>query len=128
MRHSIDVSGRCKNDMPMFVEKPFCISRMSHCVQDLKTFLTRKAVTGTQKTSSALFAFLYLQRQCLGLLTRFGGSEKLRQFKLQDDLSEGDRVNKRDETELAMQQVSHSMGPCLNVWYLLFVSLSRDSR
>lgn len=45
------------------------------------------------------------QRQCLGLLSRFGGSDRLRQFKLQDDNAEGDRVNKRDEIELAMQQV-----------------------
>ncbi|KAF4793835.1 hypothetical protein TURU_106138 [Turdus rufiventris] len=49
------------------------------------------------------------QRQCLGLLSRFGGSDRLRQFKLQDDNAAGDRVNKRDETELAMQQI------CANV-------------
>ncbi|XP_064011085.1 nuclear pore complex protein Nup205 [Pogoniulus pusillus] len=49
------------------------------------------------------------QRQCLGLLSRFGGSDRLRQFKLQDENAEGDRVNKRDETELAMQQI------CANV-------------
>ncbi|NWX99773.1 NU205 protein, partial [Nothoprocta ornata] len=48
------------------------------------------------------------QRQCLGLLSRFGGSDKLRQFKLQDN-AEGDRMNKRDEIELAMQQI------CANV-------------
>ncbi|NXU22976.1 NU205 protein, partial [Thalassarche chlororhynchos] len=45
------------------------------------------------------------QRQCLGLLSRFGGSDRLRQFKLQGDNAEGDRMNKRDEIELAMQQV-----------------------
>uniref|UniRef100_A0A8C9L7F6 Nucleoporin 205 n=1 Tax=Pavo cristatus TaxID=9049 RepID=A0A8C9L7F6_PAVCR len=49
------------------------------------------------------------QRQCLGLLSRFGGSDRLRQFKLQDDNAEGDRVNRRDEIELAMQQI------CANV-------------
>ncbi|KFP41317.1 Nuclear pore complex protein Nup205, partial [Chlamydotis macqueenii] len=49
------------------------------------------------------------QRQCLGLLSRFGGSDRLRQFKLQDVNAEGDRVNKRDEIELAMQQI------CANV-------------
>ncbi|XP_010211210.1 PREDICTED: nuclear pore complex protein Nup205 [Tinamus guttatus] len=49
------------------------------------------------------------QRQCLGLLSRFGGSDKLRQFKLQEDNAEGDRMNKRDEIELAMQQI------CANV-------------
>ncbi|XP_038608368.1 nuclear pore complex protein Nup205 isoform X2 [Tachyglossus aculeatus] len=49
------------------------------------------------------------QRQCLGLLSRFGGSDRLRQFKLQDDNVEGDRVSKRDEIELAMQQI------CANV-------------
>ncbi|XP_069713250.1 nuclear pore complex protein Nup205 isoform X2 [Phaenicophaeus curvirostris] len=49
------------------------------------------------------------QRQCLGLLSRFGGSDRLRQFKLQDDNAEADRVNKRDEIELAMQQI------CANV-------------
>uniref|UniRef100_A0A8D2L072 Nucleoporin 205 n=1 Tax=Varanus komodoensis TaxID=61221 RepID=A0A8D2L072_VARKO len=49
------------------------------------------------------------QRQCLGLLTRFGGSDRLRQFKLQDNHADGDRVNKRDEIELAMQQI------CANV-------------
>ncbi|XP_053108091.1 nuclear pore complex protein Nup205 isoform X2 [Hemicordylus capensis] len=49
------------------------------------------------------------QRQCLGLLTRFGGSDRLRQFKLQEDHVEGDRLNKRDEIELAMQQI------CANV-------------
>ncbi|XP_043823780.1 nuclear pore complex protein Nup205 isoform X1 [Dromiciops gliroides] len=48
------------------------------------------------------------QRQCLGLLSRFGGSDRLRQFKFQDGV-EGDRVNKRDEIELAMQQI------CANV-------------
>ncbi|TFK03385.1 Nuclear pore complex protein Nup205 [Platysternon megacephalum] len=49
------------------------------------------------------------QRQCLGLLSRFGGSDRLHQFKLQDDNAEGDRVSKRDEIELAMQQI------CANV-------------
>ncbi|CAM2098130.1 nuclear pore complex protein Nup205 [Caretta caretta] len=49
------------------------------------------------------------QRQCLGLLSRFGGSDRLNQFKLQDDSAEGDRVSKRDEIELAMQQI------CANV-------------
>uniref|UniRef100_A0A8C8VRA0 Nucleoporin 205 n=1 Tax=Pelusios castaneus TaxID=367368 RepID=A0A8C8VRA0_9SAUR len=49
------------------------------------------------------------QRQCLGLLSRFGGSDRFRQFKLQDDSAEGDRVSKRDEIELAMQQI------CANV-------------
>ncbi|KYO17521.1 nuclear pore complex protein Nup205 [Alligator mississippiensis] len=49
------------------------------------------------------------QRQCLGLLSRFGGSDRLRQFKLQDDNAEGDRVSKKDEIELAMQQI------CANV-------------
>ncbi|XP_048356596.1 nuclear pore complex protein Nup205 [Sphaerodactylus townsendi] len=49
------------------------------------------------------------QRQCLSLLTRFSGSDRLRQFKLQDDHAGGDRVNKRDEMELAMQQI------CANV-------------
>ncbi|EMP26859.1 hypothetical protein UY3_16054 [Chelonia mydas] len=49
------------------------------------------------------------QRQCLGLLSRFGGSDRLNQFKLQDDNAEGDRVSKRDEIELAMQQI------CANV-------------
>ncbi|XP_027698133.1 nuclear pore complex protein Nup205 isoform X1 [Vombatus ursinus] len=48
------------------------------------------------------------QRQCLGLLSRFGGSDRLRQFKFQDGV-EGDRMNKRDEIELAMQQI------CANV-------------
>ncbi|KAG8138021.1 hypothetical protein E2320_003954 [Naja naja] len=49
------------------------------------------------------------QRQCLGLLTRFGSSERLRQFRLQDDHTDADRVNKRDDIELAMQQI------CANV-------------
>ncbi|KAM6437649.1 nuclear pore complex protein Nup205 [Liasis olivaceus] len=49
------------------------------------------------------------QRQCLGLLTRFGSSERLRQFRLQDGHTDADRVNKRDELELAMQQI------CANV-------------
>ncbi|CAO2603172.1 Nuclear pore complex protein Nup205, partial [Lemmus lemmus] len=50
-----------------------------------------------------------LPGQCLGLLSRFGGSDRLRQFKFQDDNVEGDRVNKKDEIELAMQQI------CANV-------------
>ncbi|XP_075458683.1 nuclear pore complex protein Nup205 [Ascaphus truei] len=45
------------------------------------------------------------QRQCLALLSRFGGSERHRQLKLQDDVSQGDRVSKRDDVELAMQQI-----------------------
>uniref|UniRef100_A0A0N8ESW6 Nuclear pore complex protein Nup205 n=1 Tax=Heterocephalus glaber TaxID=10181 RepID=A0A0N8ESW6_HETGA len=49
------------------------------------------------------------QRQCLGLLSRFGGSDRLRQFKFQDDNVDGDRVSKKDEVELAMQQI------CANV-------------
>uniref|UniRef100_A0A4W2EDV0 Nucleoporin 205 n=1 Tax=Bos indicus x Bos taurus TaxID=30522 RepID=A0A4W2EDV0_BOBOX len=49
------------------------------------------------------------QRQCLGLLSRFGGSDKLRQFKCQDDNVEGDRVSRKDEIELAVQQI------CANV-------------
>lgn len=73
----------------------------------------------TVSTTSFCFAFFCLQRQCLGLLTRFGGSERLRQFKLQDDPVEGDRVSKRDEIELAMQQVrqyrSHSSTPSKRV-------------
>ncbi|XP_005405531.1 PREDICTED: nuclear pore complex protein Nup205 isoform X1 [Chinchilla lanigera] len=49
------------------------------------------------------------QRQCLGLLSRFGGSDRLRQFKFQDGNLDGDRVSKNDEVELAMQQI------CANV-------------
>ncbi|XP_012877002.1 PREDICTED: nuclear pore complex protein Nup205 [Dipodomys ordii] len=49
------------------------------------------------------------QRQCLGLLSRFGGADRLRQFKFQDDNVDRDRVNKKDEMELAMQQI------CANV-------------
>lgn len=49
------------------------------------------------------------QRQCLGLLSRFGGSDRLRQFKFQEDNVEGDRLSKKDEIELAMQQI------CANV-------------
>lgn len=49
------------------------------------------------------------QRQCLGLLSRFGGADRLRQFKFQDNNAEGDRVSKKDEIELAMQQI------CANV-------------
>uniref|UniRef100_H0V3Q7 Nucleoporin 205 n=1 Tax=Cavia porcellus TaxID=10141 RepID=H0V3Q7_CAVPO len=49
------------------------------------------------------------QRQCLGLLSRFGGSDRLRQFKFQDDNVDGDRMSKKDEIELAMQQI------CANV-------------
>ncbi|CAH2276623.1 nuclear pore complex Nup205 [Pelobates cultripes] len=49
------------------------------------------------------------QRQCLGLLNRFGGSDKLRQLSLQDDASQSDRVSKKDDMELAMQQI------CCNV-------------
>ncbi|EPY80049.1 nuclear pore complex protein Nup205-like protein [Camelus ferus] len=44
-----------------------------------------------------------------GLLSRFGGSDRLRQFKFQDGNVEGDRVSKKDEIELAMQQI------CANV-------------
>uniref|UniRef100_A0A452RL61 Nucleoporin 205 n=1 Tax=Ursus americanus TaxID=9643 RepID=A0A452RL61_URSAM len=43
------------------------------------------------------------------LIIRFGGSDRLRQFKFQDDNVEGDRVSKKDELELAMQQI------CANV-------------
>ncbi|XP_053575664.1 nuclear pore complex protein Nup205 [Bombina bombina] len=49
------------------------------------------------------------QRQCLGLLTRFGGSDRLRQLKLQDDVPQLDRVSKRDDMELAMQQISSNV-------------------
>ncbi|XP_007951107.1 nuclear pore complex protein Nup205 [Orycteropus afer afer] len=49
------------------------------------------------------------QRQCLGLLSRFGGSDRLRQFKFQDDNVAADRVSKKDEIELAVQQI------CANV-------------
>ncbi|KAG8438696.1 hypothetical protein GDO86_005039 [Hymenochirus boettgeri] len=45
------------------------------------------------------------QRQCLGLLSRFGGSDRFRQLRMQEDSSPVDRVNKRDEMELAMQQI-----------------------
>lgn len=44
-----------------------------------------------------------LSLQCLGLLSRFGGSEELRQFKFQDDNVEGDRVSRKDEVELQQQ-------------------------
>uniref|UniRef100_A0A8C5QUY0 Nucleoporin 205 n=1 Tax=Leptobrachium leishanense TaxID=445787 RepID=A0A8C5QUY0_9ANUR len=49
------------------------------------------------------------QRQCLGLLNRFRGSDKLRQLALQDDASQSVQVSKRDEVELTMQQI------CCNV-------------
>ncbi|XP_078527802.1 nuclear pore complex protein Nup205 isoform X2 [Lissotriton helveticus] len=53
------------------------------------------------------------QRQCLGLLSRFGGSDRLRQLKLQDESPQADRVSKKDETELAMQQIcSNVMEHC----------------
>ncbi|OCT58146.1 hypothetical protein XELAEV_18002475mg [Xenopus laevis] len=45
------------------------------------------------------------QRQCLALLNRFGGSDRLRQLSLQDDSSQLDGVSKRDAMELAMQQI-----------------------
>ncbi|KAM8974449.1 nuclear pore complex protein Nup205 isoform 2-T2 [Pelodytes ibericus] len=45
------------------------------------------------------------QRQCLGLLIRFGGSDKFRQLSLQDDVTHSDRVSQRDDIELAMQQI-----------------------
>lgn len=45
------------------------------------------------------------QRLCLSLLNRFGGSDKLRQLSLQDDGSHVDGVSKKDDMELAMQQI-----------------------
>ncbi|OCT86111.1 hypothetical protein XELAEV_18019805mg [Xenopus laevis] len=45
------------------------------------------------------------QRQCLALLNRFGGSDRLRQLSLQDDSSRLDGVSKKDDMELAMQQI-----------------------
>lgn len=71
------------------------------------------------------------QRQCLGLLSRFGGSDRLRQFKLQDDNVAG--VNKRDEIELAMQQVrtqdtrSFSLNILPAVQICLVIIISHDS-
>lgn len=56
------------------------------------------------------------QRQCLGLLSRFGGSDRLRQFKFQDGNVEGDRVSKKDEVELAMQQVRGVKIVCLEFY------------
>lgn len=73
------------------------------------------------------------QRQCLGLLSRFGGSDRLRQFKLQDNNAAGDRVNKRDEIELAMQQVrtqdarAFSLNILPAVQICLIVIISYDS-
>ncbi|XP_075066511.1 nuclear pore complex protein Nup205 isoform X3 [Mixophyes fleayi] len=49
------------------------------------------------------------QRICLVLLNRFGGSDKLRQLSLQGDGSQLDGVSKKDDMELAMQQI------CCNV-------------
>ncbi|KAM9311505.1 nuclear pore complex protein Nup205 [Gastrophryne carolinensis] len=49
------------------------------------------------------------QRFSLGLLSRFGGSDKLRQLSLQDDGPQLDGVSKKDDMELAMQQI------CANV-------------
>ncbi|XP_072256279.1 nuclear pore complex protein Nup205 [Pyxicephalus adspersus] len=49
------------------------------------------------------------QRLSLALLSRFGGSDKLRQLNLQSDGSQVDGINKRDDMELAMQQI------CANV-------------
>ncbi|XP_040294299.1 nuclear pore complex protein Nup205 isoform X3 [Bufo bufo] len=45
------------------------------------------------------------QRLCLSLLNRFGGSDKLRQLSLQDDGPYEDGVSKKDDMELAMQQI-----------------------
>ncbi|KAG8546211.1 hypothetical protein GDO81_019512 [Engystomops pustulosus] len=45
------------------------------------------------------------QRLCLSLLNRFGGSDKLRQLSLQDDGSHVDGGSKKDDLELAMQQI-----------------------
>ncbi|KAG9466567.1 hypothetical protein GDO78_016409 [Eleutherodactylus coqui] len=52
-----------------------------------------------------------LQRLCLSLLNRFGGSDKLRQLTLQDDGSHVDGVSKKDDMELAMQQPQTSLFP-----------------
>ncbi|XP_063785079.1 nuclear pore complex protein Nup205 isoform X2 [Pseudophryne corroboree] len=49
------------------------------------------------------------QHLCLALLNRFGGSDKLRQLNLQGDGSQLDGVSKKDDMELAMQQI------CCNV-------------
>ena len=49
----------------------------------------------------------------MGLLSRFGGSDRLRQFKFQDDGVEGDRVSRKDEIELAMQQARGLRTVCL---------------
>ncbi|XP_066580685.1 nuclear pore complex protein Nup205 [Amia ocellicauda] len=51
-----------------------------------------------------------LQRQCLSLLTRFTGSERLRQMKLaEESVAQGDTVDRREEMEVAVQQI------CANV-------------
>ncbi|XP_007909424.1 nuclear pore complex protein Nup205 [Callorhinchus milii] len=49
------------------------------------------------------------QRQCLGLLSRFSGSDRFRQVKAQEEGTQVCGVSKRDEMELAMQQI------CANV-------------
>ncbi|XP_068134073.1 nuclear pore complex protein Nup205 isoform X2 [Hyperolius riggenbachi] len=49
------------------------------------------------------------QRLSLSLLSRFGGSDKLRQLNLQDDGSQIDGMSKRDDMELAVKQI------CANV-------------
>ncbi|XP_078424660.1 nuclear pore complex protein Nup205 [Cetorhinus maximus] len=49
------------------------------------------------------------QRQCLGLLSRFSGSDRLREVKKQQEGTQVSRVSKKDEMELAMQQI------CANV-------------
>lgn len=48
------------------------------------------------------------QRLCLGLLSRFGGSERMRHFKLQEDNTQGD-IHRRDRMDVAMHQI------CANV-------------
>ncbi|XP_069822932.1 nuclear pore complex protein Nup205 [Dendropsophus ebraccatus] len=62
-----------------------------------------------------------LQRLCLSLLNRFGGSDKLRQLSLQDDGSHVDGVSKKDDMELAMQQI------CSNVMEYCHILMLQNS-
>lgn len=73
-------------------------------------------------TCSVLLMFCFFcnsQRQCLALLSRFTVSDRLSEFKKQQEATQVGGVNKKDEMELAMQQVCFVLVVSLVFLYVL---------
>lgn len=63
-------------------------------------------LTTALMVGGSLIYFFLSQRQCLSLLVRLAGTDRARYLKqMEESVAPGDPADKREEMELAMQQV-----------------------